>query len=192
MFTLRKIIDESNKKENKILRAKSIPVSFPMSEEDKETAQYLIDHLEFASDPENEEKYHVRPGVGLAAPQIAVNKRMVGIYIENYDKDGNFTGAIKHVLVNPEIISHSAKVAYLKGGEGCLSVKQDREGFVPRHYFVTVKAFDYLTGEEIVKKFRGFEAIVVQHEIDHLDGVLYIDRINKKQPWAHIDGAIEL
>ena len=192
MFTLRKIIDESNKKENKILRAMSVPVTLPMSEEDKETAQYLIDHLEFASKPENMEKYGVRPGVGLAAPQIAVNKRMVGIFIEHFDEDGKVFDTTRHVLVNPEIVSHSAKIAYLRNGEGCLSVKVDREGFVPRYFFVTVKAFDYLTGKEIIKKFRGFEAIVVQHEIDHLNGILYIDKINKEAPWHHIEGAIDL
>ena len=192
MIKLRKIIDESIKSENIILRKKCSPVSLPLSEEDEATAKYLMEYLEFASIPENDEKYDVRPGVGLAAPQLGVTKRMVGVFIEYYDEDGKVFKTTKHVLINPKIVSHSARIAYLKNGEGCLSVKKDREGFVPRSYFVTIEAYDYLTKQNISKKFRGYEAIVVQHELDHLDGVLYFDHINKEAPWKRIDGAVEI
>ena len=192
MIKLRKIIDESVKSENRILREKCSPVSLPLSKEDEETANYLIDYLRFASKEENIEKYDVVPGVGLAAPQIGVTKRMIGIFIEQFDENGEVFKTTEYVLINPEIVSHSERKAYLMGGEGCLSVKHHMEGFVPRSYFVTIKGYDYLTKTMINKKFRGYEAIVLQHEIDHLNGVLYIDRINKENPWKRIPGAFEI
>lgn len=192
MIKIRKIIDESIKSENIILRKVCTPVSFPLSKEDEETAQYLIDYLKFASKEENDEKYDIRPGVGLAAPQLGITKRMIGVFIEYFDEDGKVFKTTQHVLINPEIISHSVRIAYLRNGEGCLSVKNDREGFVPRSFFITVKGYDYLTKKNIEKKFRGYEAIVLQHEIDHLNGILYIDHINKEAPWKRINGAVEI
>lgn len=192
MFNIRKILDESNKNENKILRKKASDVSFPLSKEDEETASYLIDYLRFASIEENAIKYNLRPGVGLAAPQLGISKKMIAIFIEYFDEENKVTNKLEYVLINPKIVSHSARLAYLRGGEGCLSVKLDKEGFVPRYFFITVTGYDYLTKKTITQKFRGYEAIVLQHEIDHLDGVLYFDHINKEAPWKKIDGAVEI
>ena len=73
MFEPRKIIKENDP----IIRKKSVDVVFPLSEEDTATIEYLSEHLEFTSDEENCKKYGLRAGVGLAAPQIGVNKKMV-------------------------------------------------------------------------------------------------------------------
>jgi len=184
MFELRKIIKENDP----ILRKKSVDVEFPLSDEDKSTIEYLSEHLEFTSVEENCEKYGLRAGVGLAAPQIGVNKKMVAIRIDMFDKNDNIITK-RYAFINPRIISHSTNKAALKGGEGCLSVDNDREGYVYRHAFVTVQAYNYLTKENVKIKFRGYEAIVVQHELDHLEGILYFDRINKKKPFEELEGA---
>lgn len=99
---------------------------------------------------------------------------------------------IEYVLVNPRIVSESVAEAYLTGGEGCLSVENDHEGYIYRKFFVTVEAYDYLTKTNIRKKFRGYPAIVVQHEIDHFSGTLYYDHINKKNPLEIKENAIQI
>ena len=183
MLELRKIIKENDP----IIRKKSVDVTFPLSEEDTKTIEYLSDYLEFASDEENCKKYGLRAGVGLAAPQVGVNKKMVAIRIDMYDKNDNLITK-RYAFINPKIVAHSATKTALRGGEGCLSVDNDREGYVYRHSFVTVQAYNYLTKENVKIKFRGYEAIVVQHELDHLEGVLYFDHINKKNPFEEIPG----
>jgi len=184
---LRKIVNDKEKS----LRKKSELVSFPLSKEDEETAKYLKDYLVFADSRENQEKYQVRAGVGLAAPQIGVNKKMVCIYI-NYYKDDKVVRTTTYTLINPKIISHSVQNAYLLTGEGCLSVNEEHEGYVIRYASITVEAYDYEKKENVTLKLRGYEAIVLQHELDHLDGVLFYDRINKKEPFKKIEGAMEL
>ena len=82
--------------------------------------------------------------------------------------------------------------AYLKGGEGCLSVDNEKEGFVPRCANITIEAYDYVTKTILTKKLRGYIAIVVQHEYDHLDGILFYDRINKDEPFQRIPDALEI
>lgn len=184
MIQLRKIIKENDP----ILRKKSVDVSFPLSEEDISTIEYLSEYLEFASVEENCEKYGLRAGVGLAAPQIGVNKKMVAIRIDMFDKNDKLITK-RYAFINPKIVSHSTSKTALRSGEGCLSVDNDREGYVYRHSFVTVQAYNYLTKENVRIKFRGYEAIVVQHELDHLEGILYFDHINKTKPFDEIQGA---
>ena len=114
------------------------------------------------------------PGVGLAAPQVGVNQRLI-VYDSNAgnpDSDGStreFTA-----LINPEIIAASGSIVSEK--EACLSVS-DYSADVKRHEFVTVQALD-IDGNEIEFDADGILAIIMQHEIDHLDGVLFIDRIS--------------
>jgi peptide deformylase len=110
-------------------------------------------------------------GVGLAAPQVGASRRLILVHVpEDYDEDDpaeyNFT------LVNPEIIkSFGRKV----GTEGCLSMP-GWIGEVPRFEAVTVKAQD-LNGRPVRIKAENHLATVLQHEIDHLDGIMYTDRI---------------
>ncbi len=106
-------------------------------------------------------------GIGLAAPQVNVLKRVVTIDIEG-DK------ANQIVLINPEIIESSGEAAI---EEGCLSIPGCR-ALVPRKEKVTVKALNR-HGQEFVLEADGLLAICIQHEIDHLNGVLFVDHISQ-------------
>ncbi|CCK79654.1 peptide deformylase [Desulfobacula toluolica] len=114
------------------------------------------------------------PGVGLAAPQVGVNKRII-VYDSNAanpEDDGSkkeFTA-----LINPEIISASGSIISEK--EACLSVL-DYSSDVKRYETVTVKALN-TEGKQLEFEAKGILAVIMQHEIDHLDGILFIDRIS--------------
>lgn len=175
------------KDNKKSLRERSIPVNLPLSKEDEETLKDMLEYLKLSQDEEYLKKHpEIRSGVGLAAPQIGLNKTMLAIY---YVDDSNKEK--KYMLVNPKIISESIKKCYLGSGEGCLSVDKPHEGFVYRPYKVTVKAFDLCVNKEVEYAFTGFGSIVVQHEIDHLKGVLFYDHIDKANPFKKID-AVEI
>jgi len=103
-------------------------------------------------------------GVGLAAPQIGVSKRVIVVDVENDPM----------ALINPEITSFSGRET---GTEGCLSIP-GYWGEVERAKAVEVKALNP-DGEQVVVKAEGYMARALQHEIDHLDGILFIDRATK-------------
>lgn len=107
------------------------------------------------------------PGVGLAAVQIGVPRRVVVV-----DVTPRNPGHGLLVLINPEITDASGSKT---GREGCLSVPEYTAN-IKRSTEITVKALNP-EGEEVVIKSTGFEAVALQHEIDHLDGILFIDRI---------------
>ena len=90
-------------------------------------------------------------------------------------------------LINPVLLSYSNELTYLKGGEGCLSVDRDVRGLIHRPKRISVRAqyYDVETGtlEEKVFKFEGYISVVFQHEFDHLKGILFVDRINKENPF---------
>ena len=88
------------------------------------------------------------------------------------------------------IVSESVQKAYLKNGEGCLSVEEEHEGIVPRSARVTVKGYDLLQDKEVTIKAKNYLAIVLQHEIDHFSGTLFYDRINEDDPWRAIQDAV--
>ena len=106
----------------------------------KRNASILIN----SQDDDIAKKYGLRSGVGLAAPQINVSKRMIAVYLPD---DGNGK-AYDYMLVNPKIMSHSVQRAYLPTGEGCLSVDENIPGLVHRHFRVTIKALD-IDGNEV-------------------------------------------
>ena len=160
-------------------------VSLPISDEEKKLLLDMVEYLKTSQDEELSEKYNIRPGVGLAANQVGVKKRMIAVYF--IDEKGNIN---QYGLVNPKIISYSVKQSCLDNGEGCLSVPKDVEGYVYRYYKVTVKGFDILTNKEVTIKARDYLSIILQHEIDHLDGKLYTDRIDKNDPFKVIEDAI--
>lgn len=114
------------------------------------------------------------PGVGLAAPQIGVNKRII-VYDSNA-ADPEDDGSKKEftALINPEIIAASGSIISEK--EACLSVV-DFSSDVKRYEQVTVRALD-IEGNELEFDAQGILAVILQHEIDHLDGILFIDRIS--------------
>ena len=92
-------------------------------------------------------------------------------------------------MFNPKFISHSIESACLKGGEGCLSVDREVPGFVVRHSRITV-AYQDAEGATHKARYKGYAAIVVQHEIDHLNGVMFYDHINEQAPFAVADDVI--
>lgn len=155
--------------------------------------QLLLDMHEFLVNSQDEDiskKYHLRPAVGIAAVQLGIMKRMCAIHVLDFDNEGNIKKVNDYALVNPKIISYTEKKAYLKDGEGCLSVNEERDGFVPRYAKVTVKGYDVLTHNDVTIVARGFLSICLQHELDHFDGKLFYDHINKEFPKAPIPNAM--
>jgi peptide deformylase len=138
----------------------------------------LLEYIQNSQDPKIAEQYELRPGVGLAAPQINVSKKMIAVQTKD-DK-----GQLKSfALFNPRILNHSMEKTYLSTGEGCLSVSEIIPGYVPRYSRITVQGND-INGKEIKVHLKGLLAIVFQHEIDHLQGVMFYDHINKEDPFA--------
>jgi peptide deformylase len=174
----------------KSLHSRCAPVEDPRSPEIKATLDEMTKYLKDSQDPAFREKNpSVREGVGLAAPQVGINKRMLVIYYPSVSEEGKF---VEYQLVNPLIVSQSIRQCYLASGEGCLSVDQEHPGYAYRAYKITVKAYDAHRGEDIEIRALGFDAIVLQHEIDHLDGILFYDRIDKKDPFKEIPGSVEI
>lgn len=139
---------------NPVLRQKAEPVK----KIDKKLQKLLKDMAETMYDAN---------GVGLAAPQIGVSKRIVVIDVGE--------GLIE--LINPEIVKKEGLVV---GGEGCLSVP-DYEGEVERAEYVECEFTDR-KGQRMLLSADGLLAIAVQHELDHLDGVLFIDKAKSIMP----------
>jgi len=151
----------------------------------------MAEYLKLSQDEKFRDKHQLREGVGLAAPQIGKNIRALVVYYEEQNEDGT-TKVVDHRLINPRIISESVKQVYLSNGEGCLSVDLDHQGYVYRNYKILVKAYEVKEDKEIVITARGYEAIVLQHEIDHLNGVLFYDHIDKKDPFKVLPEAVRL
>ena len=173
MFTKLNVLDEKDKR----LRQKCKEVSLPLSEEDRKTIKQIIKHLTYSQIPEYEEKYNLRPGMGLAFPQLGKLKRIIVIVYEY--EEGQFQN---YVIVNPKIVSYSEEKVALETGEGCLSVNREVEGHVPRYARITIEGFDE-DGNKVKIRAREELAVAFQHEVDHLDGILFFDRINKKKPF---------
>jgi len=119
------------------------------------------------------ETMRVAPGVGLAAPQVDVPLRV--IVVEFGDEEDEEAPAKLYSLVNPEVIKASAETDM--GTEGCLSIP-GFVGDVDRPVSVTIKGLNR-RGKPMRIKAKGWLARIFQHEIDHLDGVLFIDRAEK-------------
>ena len=165
-----------------VLRKKCEEVSLPLSDEDRTVLLEMVDYVKYSQDEELANKYNIRPGVGIAAPQIDVLKRM--FCIQAFDEKGYFH---HYCVINPKIISHSEALTYLDSGEGCLSVDRDVKGLIFRPKKIKAHCFlyDFENEElkEVVLSLSGYLAIVFQHEYDHLDGILFVDRINKSNPF---------
>ena len=171
------ILDEKNKH----LRAKNIDVSFPLSEEKKKLINDMLEHLYYSQIEKYAKKYDLRPGMGLAAPQLGINENFFVVCHE--ETEGVFKN---YILINPKMISHSEELIYASEGEGCLSVNRDVEGIIPRYARVTFTGYD-LNGKEIKYRAREELSIAFQHEMDHLNGILFIDHIDPKDPYKNKD-----
>ena len=177
MLKMKDILDEKEK----ILHEKSEDVTFPLTKEDKDTIKDIIELLTNSQIPELAEKYDLRPGMGLAAVQLGIKKRYF-VVVHEYD-EGKFDN---YVLINPKIVSTSEEMIYVGEGEGCLSVNRATEGIVPRCARVTLEAYDE-DGNKIRVRGREELAIAFQHEMDHLNGIMFTDRIDKKDPFKNKD-----
>ena len=167
-----KIVKDSNP----IMKKKSLPVSLPLSVEDKKTLDDMLEYLKLSQDEEYSQKHNIRPGIGLAAIQIGLLKRMFVVYYEKEDQ------VVEYQLVNPKIIEYSLRKCALKDGEGCLSVDGEHPGYAHRYYKIKMEAYDALQDKNIIITARGFDAIVLQHEYDHLDGLFFYNRIDQNKP----------
>jgi peptide deformylase len=133
-----------------------------------------------------DEMYEMLPeagGVAVAAPQVGVTRRLIVIrYMANEeDDDSDEVQEISYRLVNPEVIrGHGEQI----GLEGCLSIP-GWVGEVPRYDAITVKAVD-MDNKPVRIKASGYLARVFQHEIDHLDGILFTDRIVNRETLRYV------
>lgn len=178
MFNQKDILDEKN---SSLLRKKSIDVTFPLSEEDKTLINDMIMYLRLSQDEEYASKNNIRAGMGLAAVQLGVLKRYFVISYKN--EDGTFE---EYKVINPKIVSHSEELIYVEEGEGCLSVNRYVEGIIPRYARITVEYYDE-DGNKVTKRVREEISVAFQHEIDHLDGIIFVDKIDKKNPYKNQD-----
>ncbi|EKD32964.1 MAG: hypothetical protein ACD_76C00106G0005 [uncultured bacterium] len=141
--------------ESSILRQKSANVK------DSEIGAKELNELIF----DMQETMEKADGIGLAAPQVGVSKRVI---------IAELSGCIQ-AFINPRIISRSMRK--IKVDEGCLSVP-NVFGFVKRSKSIKLSALDQ-NWNKIKKTFSGLDAVIIQHEIDHLDGILFIDKVEK-------------
>ncbi|MBU0705764.1 peptide deformylase [Patescibacteria group bacterium] len=158
------ILDITKGKDNPILRQVS-PKQGPIT---KKTLKLLKDM---------EDSMIATNGVGIAAPQVGMNTRIAHITI---NKTQVFT------IINPEIIAKSKETE--EDTEGCLSLP-GKWGPVARAKELTLRFTD-LTGKKRVMKFKDFEARIVQHEVDHLNGTLFIDHV--PEGMLEIEGGLAL
>ncbi|MDD6223583.1 MAG: peptide deformylase [bacterium] len=176
MLRMKDILDEKDQR----LRQISKEVTFPLDPEDIKNIELMEEYLINSQIEERAEKYDLRPGMGMAAIQIGVPKRYIVIVQEVKDSFDSY------IIINPKIISNSEEIIYVETGEGCLSVNRECDGIVPRYARVTIEGYD-IDGNKIKIRAREELAIAFQHEIDHLNGILFIDKIDPKNPFKNID-----
>lgn len=178
---------------NPTLRAEAEEVTFPLTDQEIILGEKMLQFLHHSQDPVMAEKMGLRGGVGLAAPQLDISKRIIALLVPNpEDEHGNppkEAFALEAVMYNPRIVAHSIQEAALADGEGCLSVDRDVPGLVIRNARVTIEYYDK-DGEKHTLKLKGYNAIVVQHEIDHTNGIMFYDRIDPEHPLTPKEGLI--
>ena len=177
MLLMKDILDEKNS----ILREKSKEVIFPLTDKQRKTVKDIIEFLTNSQIPELAEKYDLRPGMGLTPVQIGIPERYI-VVVHEYD-DGKFDN---YVIFNPKLVSNSEEIIYVGEGEGCLSVNRDVCGIVPRFARVTLEGYDE-DGNKIRVRGREELAVAFQHELDHLEGILFVDKIDPKDPFKNKD-----
>ena len=179
MITMTDIVREGHEALTKV----ASPVQIPLTDEDLSLMNDMLQFIINSQDEKLAKRYNLRESVGIAAPQLDVNKRIIAVHTE--DERGVLYSI---ALANPKIISHSEEKTYLPTGEGCLSVDRTVEGLVPRHRRLTLEGYN--TKNELVRlRLRDYVSIVFQHELDHLDGILFTERINAKNPMEPIPNA---
>lgn len=154
-----------------VLRSRAEKIPDPASEEIVALAKDMADSMAAAG------------GVGLAAPQIGIPKRIIVFKVpgERATAAANDGPLELQVLINPEIEPLSGEMEL--GWEGCLSIP-GLKGEVPRYRKIAYRGFD-LQGEKVLRQAEGFHARVVQHEVDHLDGILYPERMTDMRRFGY-------
>ena len=155
-----------------VLRAKARPLE--KSEIRSPIVQKLIDDM-----MDTMAEYH---GVGLAAPQVHQGLRLFVAALDGHDDDEE-AEPTPIAIINPEITVVGSEI--VEDWEGCLSIP-DVRGRVPRAREIKVRAYDR-KGERIELRAHDFPARVIQHETDHLDGVLFLDRMRSFEALSFID-----
>ena len=188
-------MDDIIREGNPTLRAVAEDVTFPLSDQEIILGEKMMQFLHHSQDPVMAEKLGLRGGVGLAAPQLDISKRIIAVLVPNpEDADGNppkEAYSLQEVMYNPKVVAHSVQDAALGDGEGCLSVDRNVPGYVVRHARVSVEYFTK-DGEKKRIKLKGYNSIVVQHEIDHTNGIMFYDRINPNNPFEIKEGLLIL
>lgn len=158
--TMMKVIQITDEKELKILKSVSTDV------DPKDELLPVLAERMFLSmrDPAN-------PGIGIAAPQVGINRNLV--WVQRFDKEGEPF----ELYLNPKIVWRSALLR--KGMEGCLSIP-DIDGEVLRNYTIKLTYLDK-EGKFHEEMIEGFTAVVFQHETDHINGILFPDRIKEQE-----------
>ena len=152
-----RVLSIANEQDSLTLRSTSKPLKRDMVSQD-EFITLCRRMLATVQNPENE-------GVGIAAPQVGILRRLVAV--QRFDKEGKPF----EFFINPEIVAKDDTL--VAGGEGCLSVPEIYDD-VERSQRITLRYYDscFTPQEEVIE---GFTAVIFQHEIDHLDGKLFID-----------------
>jgi len=154
-------------------RLKTRALEVPLHEIPLHTVQLLIDQMyEFVHAERIDSSKKM---MGLAAPQIGVSKRIILIDM-GIQGDQKSYGELK-TFINPEIVWQSQEKTL--GKEGCFSVDHRIIGIVPRHESIKIIAYDRY-GNPVAQELNGFTARIFQHEIDHLDGIRFPDRIGEE------------
>ncbi|HAX73276.1 MAG TPA: peptide deformylase [Firmicutes bacterium] len=179
MITMKDIIREGHPNLARVAKE----VAIPLSDEDIQLMNDMVQFIINSQDEKIAKKYALRESVGLAAPQLDLDKRIIAVHTE--DEKGKLYSI---ALANPKIVSYSEEKTYLPMGEGCLSVDREVEGLVPRYRRVTIEGYN-VKNELVRLRLRDYTSIVFQHEIDHLEGTLFLDRINTQHPTAPIPNA---
>lgn len=164
-YSRMRVTQTDNTADSLLLRTKSKPLSHGQLQS-AEFGRLVASMIETVNDEENS-------GVGIAAPQVGVLRRMV--VVQRFDKQGHPF----EVFVNPVIKAYGEEKRL--GGEGCLSVPGMR-GEVERASVIDLEWRDAVTFELRSERIEGFTAVIFQHEIDHLDGILYTDRATTLTP----------
>lgn len=188
-------MDDIIREGNPTLRQVGEEVTLPLSDEDIILGEKMLQFLRHSQDPVMAEKMGLRGGVGIAAPQLDISKKILACLVpkdletEEDTKKSPEAYSIATIMYNAKIVAHSVQDAALADGEGCLSVDREVPGYVVRHARVTVEYFDK-DGQKQRLKLRGYDAMVVQHEIDHTNGIMFYDHINDKNPFAIKEGML--
>lgn len=164
------ILDDTNP----ALRTKCKEVILPLNKKDQEYVNKMVCYIDACAKGMSE-KYGLREGIAIAATQVGCDKRIIYTNFQYNNKTYNY------LLANPKITKHSLQKCCLADGEACLSVRKEHKGNVERYYHIVVEGYDMIAKKNIIIELSDLPSVCFQHEIDHLDGILFYDHIKKEK-----------